>query len=200
MYWKNHKIWDIWKHLSHDMKKPTKWVCAQRDPDQPGHLPSLIRVFAVLSMGSLAPKLSSCGQRILWSDWANAQADLSLRWAHTHFVGFVMSWLIFVIMLKSAHIVFSYSKTSKRHRRTGKQCRPWAEAIWSGSALHVFAQTSKYMYYEILLRRHNTQTIFEPEHDKSNKITCTPSEDSDQPGHLASLSSLCCPHEESLGP
>ena len=32
-------------------------------------------------------------QRWLWSDWADAQADLSLRWAHTHFVCFVMSWL-----------------------------------------------------------------------------------------------------------
>ena len=30
------------------------------------------------------------------SDWAHAQGDLSLRWAHTHFVGFVMSRLIFV--------------------------------------------------------------------------------------------------------
>ena len=29
-----------------------------------------------------------------WSDWADAQADLSLHWAHTHFVGFVMSQLI----------------------------------------------------------------------------------------------------------
>ena len=29
-----------------------------------------------------------------WSDWADAQADLSLRWAHSHFVGFVMSRLI----------------------------------------------------------------------------------------------------------
>ena len=27
------------------------------------------------------------------SDWADAQADLSLRWAHSHFVGFVMSRL-----------------------------------------------------------------------------------------------------------
>ena len=26
----------------------------------------------------------------LWSDWADAQADLSLHWAHSHFVGFVM--------------------------------------------------------------------------------------------------------------
>ena len=25
-----------------------------------------------------------------WSDWA----DLSLRWAHSHFVGFVMLWFI----------------------------------------------------------------------------------------------------------
>ena len=28
-------------------------------------------------------KVSSCGQRSLLSDCADAQADLSLRWAHT---------------------------------------------------------------------------------------------------------------------
>ena len=33
-------------------------------------------------------------QRRLWSDWADAQADLSLRWVLSHFVGFVMSRLI----------------------------------------------------------------------------------------------------------
>ena len=33
-------------------------------------------------------------QRKLWSDWADAQADLSLRWAHIQFVGFVVSRLI----------------------------------------------------------------------------------------------------------
>ena len=42
-------------------------------------------------------KLSSCGQRRLWSDWADIQADLSLRWAHTQFVCFVMSWLIMTL-------------------------------------------------------------------------------------------------------
>ena len=36
-----------------------------------------------------------------WSDWADAQADLSLRWAHSHFVGFVMSRL--KLFLKSMH-------------------------------------------------------------------------------------------------
>ena len=60
------------------------------DSDQPGHPPSLIRVFAV-RMTKACP-LSA--QRRLWSDWADAQADLSLRLAHSHFVGFVMSRLI----------------------------------------------------------------------------------------------------------
>ena len=70
--------------------------CASsEDSDQPGHPPILIRVFALHSMGSQGPKVSSCGQRRLWSDWADAQADLSLRWAHSHFVGFVMRRLIF---------------------------------------------------------------------------------------------------------
>ena len=30
-------------------------------------------------------------------DWADAQADLSLRWAHRHFAGFVMSQLIYMV-------------------------------------------------------------------------------------------------------
>ena len=63
--------------------KTNKMTCTpSKDSDQSGHLPSLIRVFAVRSVGSSAPKLSSCGQLRLWSDWADAQADLSLRWAH----------------------------------------------------------------------------------------------------------------------
>ena len=40
----------------------------------------------------------------------------------------------------------------------------------------------------------------EPPHGKTNKMICAPSEDSDQPGHLPSLLSLRCPHEETLGP
>ena len=76
--------------------------CAHsEDSDQPVHPPSLIRVFAVRSMGSQGPKVSSCGQRRLWSDWADAQTDLSLRWAHSHFVGFVMSRLIFLMVSMS---------------------------------------------------------------------------------------------------
>ena len=33
-------------------------------------------------------------------------------------------------------------------------------------------------------------TLYEPPHDKTNKMVCTPSEDPDQPGHLPSLISV----------
>ena len=43
--------------------KTNKMTCApSEDSDQPGHKPSLIRVFAVHSKRSQGPKLSSCGQ------------------------------------------------------------------------------------------------------------------------------------------
>ena len=72
-----------------------KCGCApSEDSDQSGHLPSLIRVLAVRMKKAWVLSYPLSAQRRLWSDWADAQADLSLRWAHTHFVGFVMSQLI----------------------------------------------------------------------------------------------------------
>ena len=69
--------------------------CApSEDSGQPGHPPSLIRVFAVRMKKPLALSYSLSAQWRLWSDWAGAEADLSLRWAHTHYVGFVMSRLM----------------------------------------------------------------------------------------------------------
>ena len=50
-------------------------------------------VFAARMKKSWVLSYPLSAQRRLWSDWADAQADPSLRWAHTHFVGFVMSWL-----------------------------------------------------------------------------------------------------------
>ena len=43
----------------------------------------------------LGPLAIQWAQRRLWSDWANAQADLSLRWMHSHIVGFVTRRLIY---------------------------------------------------------------------------------------------------------
>ena len=69
-------------YMSRLMTKPTKWLCAQP------------RLRSVLASALSDQNLSSCGQRRLWSDWVDGQADLSLRWAHMPFVGFVMRRLI----------------------------------------------------------------------------------------------------------
>ena len=68
--------------------------CApSEDSDQPGHPPSLIRVLPVRMKKAWVLSYPLSAQRRLWSDWADAQAHLSLRWVHSHFVGFVMSRL-----------------------------------------------------------------------------------------------------------
>ena len=51
--------------------KANKLACApSEDSEYPGHSPTLIRVFAVHSTDNYGPKLSSCGQRRLLSNWA----------------------------------------------------------------------------------------------------------------------------------
>ena len=70
-------------------------ACApSADSDQtgrtPGHPPSLIRVFAVRMKKPWVLSYALSAHRRLWSDWTDAQADLSLRWALCHFLGFVM--------------------------------------------------------------------------------------------------------------
>ena len=99
---KNNNIFWIWA---------TSWQnqqnnCApSEDSDQPGHSPSLIRVFAVRMMKAWVLSYPLNAQRRLWSDWADAQADLSLRWAHTHFVYFVMSRLIYFFRLNGNNFI-----------------------------------------------------------------------------------------------
>ena len=64
-------------------------ACApSEDSDQPGHPSSLIRVFAIRMKKALILSYPLSAQRRLWSDWADAQADLSLRWAHMPFCCF----------------------------------------------------------------------------------------------------------------
>ena len=58
-------------------------IIISEDSDQPGHPPSLIRVFAVHSWVAKVPLLPYADSEDSdqdWSDWADAQADLSLRW------------------------------------------------------------------------------------------------------------------------
>ena len=75
-------IWAaLWQNQQND-------YAPSKDSDHPRHPPSLTRVFALHSMGCQGPKLSSCGEQRLWSDWVDAKADLGLRWAHMAFCWF----------------------------------------------------------------------------------------------------------------
>ena len=67
------------------MKVYLRKYAPSEDSDQPAHSRSLIRIFTgriLDSPGCKGCKVSSHEQLRLRSDCADAQADLSLRWAH----------------------------------------------------------------------------------------------------------------------
>ena len=116
-------------------KTITKWAatwqnqqneCApSEDSDEPGHPPSLIRVFSVRMKKAWVLNYPLSAQRRLWSDWADAQADLSLRWAHSHFVGFVMSRLRSL----SSRCLFERIKLSSPLRKHWQRADFWCVLI-----------------------------------------------------------------------
>ena len=89
--------------------------CApSEDSDQPGCPPSLIRVLAFRMKKPRVLSYPLSTQRRLWSDWTDAQADLCLRWAHSQFVGFVMSRLLYACKYM---YMKGKSAKKKRHKR-----------------------------------------------------------------------------------
>ena len=56
--------------------------------DQPGHPPRLIKVFTVRMKKHWGLSYLLNELRRLWSDWADAQAYLSLRWTHRSYCWF----------------------------------------------------------------------------------------------------------------
>ena len=135
--------------------------CApSEDSNQPRHQPSLIRVFAVRMKKAWVLSYPLSAQRRLWSDWVDAQADLSLRWAHSHFISFVMRRLIFapfscrkvyrefpsntlilehtfllgVLLLRKCneptHEIMALIALRKRNRQTRMRSNPLALYVW----------------------------------------------------------------------
>ena len=71
----------------HEKKTTTKWQrsASSKDLDQPGHLPSLITVYALHLMSSQGPKASSSGQRrLVWlgrcPGWSMDYSSLKIWW------------------------------------------------------------------------------------------------------------------------
>ena len=86
--------------------KTNKMICVpSEDSDQPGHLASLVSVFAVRMKKAWVLSYPLSAQRRLRSDWVDAQADPSLHWAHSHFVGFIMRWLILTTLV----LIYSFN-------------------------------------------------------------------------------------------
>ena len=80
MYWKSHN------HKSVAWQKQN--CCAScEDSNQPGHPPSLISFFAVRMKKHWGLSYPFSAQPRLIRLGADAQADPSLRWVHSHFVG-----------------------------------------------------------------------------------------------------------------
>ena len=86
----HHIIWDKQNELQYDKTNKVS-VCPAKTQISLGISPvwSESSLSAWRKHGSLATHWAHSED---WSDWADAQADLSLRWVHSHFVGFVMSW------------------------------------------------------------------------------------------------------------
>ena len=71
--------------------KTNKMTCApSEDSDQPGHPPGLIRVFAARMKKAWVLSYPLSVLRRLWSDWADAQADLVFAWRTV--ILLVLSW------------------------------------------------------------------------------------------------------------
>ena len=72
-----------WDNLRHNVRQSNPRTCAPSEySDLPVQSHSWNRIVTVRILDSIGCKVSSCGQRRLWSDCADAQSDQSLRWAH----------------------------------------------------------------------------------------------------------------------
>ena len=71
------------KNIRPQCEKTCLLTCApSEDSNQPAHSRSLIRVFVVRVKKLCILGYPKCFQWRFWSDYVNAQADLSPRWAH----------------------------------------------------------------------------------------------------------------------
>ena len=112
-------------YLSCLMTKPTKWhVRPANTWISLGICPvwSESSLTAWRNFGSLA---THCAHSKAWSDWADAQADLSLRWAHTLFCWFhhAAHYPKFTVVLSNSNKIKSSNKVSGIAHSSGLKYR-----------------------------------------------------------------------------
>ena len=119
----------------------------------------VIRVFAVRMKKAWVLSYPLSARRRLWSDWADAQANLSLRSAHSYFVGFVM------------RRIKSYLSTISQHRVIVCINTPWTFLLFFGSTWIHDAVWPDYMSHVM----------------KKPVLSYANNKGADQPAHLRSL-------------
>ena len=93
------------------------------DSDQTGQMPSLIRVFAVRMKKAWVLSYPLNAQRRLWPDWADAQAHLSIRWAHMPFCWFCHEAAQIFLHFNMMHTLWCLIVLQKTSRSTTKQTK-----------------------------------------------------------------------------
>ena len=103
--------------------------------DQPGRPPRLIRVFAVCVKKAWVLSYPLSAQRRLWSDWADVQADPSLRWAPSY-SQLVLSRggsVITIVFLDVQFLGFLRYSPCKPTFSISKGFRGMSQSIWASS-------------------------------------------------------------------
>ena len=122
----------------------------------------------------------------------------------------VLSWKYIVEPVRMKRALIVYRRSAKPFAHTLSGCawkisnRTTSRSLFSWDGSIKFPLIAHVILILLSLKSQENEKssgkIFEPPHDKTNKVAFAPSEESDQPGHPPSLISLRCPHEESLGP
>ena len=143
--------------------KTNKMACAPSE-DSVFSIRPVWSVFTVHMKKAWVLSYPFSAQRRLWSDWA-----------YCHFVDFVMLWLICkTSMYLGIKVNAMFEIKLRKLKGMQEICMPpdAAQWPWADFSLHLTPMKDSY----------NALKIFEPPHDKTIKMSCVPSEDSDQSG------------------
>ena len=157
--------------------KTDKMACApSEDSDQPGHPPSLIRVFPVRMKKAWALNYQ------LNAQWRLIRLGRCPSLSKSSLVTQSFCWFCHV----AAHIKFNQVMTYT------KQAEDW-QVLTTDVRTTGHGELGRLLFTKLDVAKE--QPIFfqlhlclnEQEYDKTSKMTCLPRDDSDQPGHLFSL-------------
>ena len=82
----------------------------------------------------------------------------------------------------------TYERKGENYIPLGINARDKKKHIMLGQIYYLHIECAGFMFCQsISVDENHNETIFEPPRDKTNKMACAPSEDSDQPGHPPSL-------------